>query len=137
MFIQASRTSTLTVARHLLRPQNRWNSSAQSKPPSGSLLEPQKFTCTVDHQTLYVPQAVAEALGWKEGQDTQGIKLTLHGWGPNYFAIAPTGSDSGAEFYRCPAHTLNSDATERLAGGTIESSRNPNVQKVLNDLKDK
>ncbi len=51
----------------------------------------------LDNDTLYIDQGLAEALGWdRVKQDS--VPLTLHGWGPTYFAIARTGSDSGRSF---------------------------------------
>jgi hypothetical protein len=51
----------------------------------------------VDNQALYIDQSVAEALGWKPEQGSDaGIELSLSGWGPTYFTIAPTRSESGA-----------------------------------------
>ncbi|OBZ76395.1 hypothetical protein A0H81_03787 [Grifola frondosa] len=73
-----------------------------------------EFKVFLDHETLYVDQGLAEALGWKPDQGVEGVQLTLSGWAPHYFAIARTGSDS-----------------DLLARGTVESSRNPKVQQVL------
>lgn len=51
----------------------------------------------LENDTLYVNQELAEALGWntKTGP-AEGVPLTLNGWGPHYFVIAQTGSESGA-----------------------------------------
>ena len=50
----------------------------------------------LDNDTLYVDQELAESLGWRaETNAAEGVPLTLHGWGPHFFAIARTGSDSG------------------------------------------
>ncbi len=60
--------------------------------------EPRKFEVVLDNETLYIPKELASALGWKPDAGTQpgtGISLSLHGWEPAFFAIAPTGSDSG------------------------------------------
>lgn len=56
----------------------------------------QRFTVTLDaaSRTLYVDQALAEALGWTDSANSS-ISLTLSGKAPHYFAIAPTGSDAG------------------------------------------
>ncbi|TBU29951.1 hypothetical protein BD311DRAFT_659881 [Dichomitus squalens] len=78
-----------------------------------------EFKVVLDNGTLYVDQALAEALGWTPTQ-TQGVSLTLSGWEPHYFAIARTGTDS-----------------DLLARGTVESSRNPAVQQMLEYLKDR
>ena len=56
----------------------------------------QEFKVVLDNDTLYVPQEVAEALGWKPQEVAKPVQLTLSGWAPNYFAVARTGSDSGA-----------------------------------------
>lgn len=74
----------------------------------------------LDNQTLYIGKDLAEALGWKpeKGHDA-GIQLSLTGWSPCYFTITPTGTDS-----------------DLLARAVVESSRNPNVQQVLDALKD-
>jgi hypothetical protein len=63
---------------------------------STTLQSPSEHRVILDNQTLYVDQSLAEALGWKpeEGSDA-GIELSLSGWGPTYFTIAPTGSESG------------------------------------------
>ncbi|KAJ7658411.1 hypothetical protein B0H17DRAFT_886240, partial [Mycena rosella] len=55
-----------------------------------------KHEVVVDNQTLYIPRAMAEALGWRpnQGMYQSGVQLTLHGWEPSYFTISPTGSDS-------------------------------------------
>ena len=66
---------------------------------SHSVLSPssnaREFKVVLDNGTLYVDQALAEALGWTPTQ-TEGVPLTLSGWEPHYFAIARTGTDSGA-----------------------------------------
>ena len=65
---------------------------------SQSILSPtsnaREFKVVLDNGTVYVDQALAEALGWSPTQ-TEGVSLTLSGWGPHYFAIARTGTDSG------------------------------------------
>ncbi|KAI0651269.1 hypothetical protein C8Q79DRAFT_932469 [Trametes meyenii] len=78
-----------------------------------------EFKVVLDNGTVYVDQALAEALGWTPEQ-TQGVSLTLSGQQPHYFAIARTGTDS-----------------DLLARGTIESSRNAKVQQMLDYLKDR
>jgi len=63
---------------------------------STTLQSPSEHRVTLDNQTLYIDQSLAEALGWKPEQGSDaGIKLSLSGWGPTYFTIAPTGSESG------------------------------------------
>lgn len=63
---------------------------------STTLQSPSKHSVILDNQTLYVDQSLAEALGWKPDQGSDaGIELSLSGWGPTYFTIAPTGSESG------------------------------------------
>lgn len=58
-----------------------------------------EFKVVLDNDTLYVEQALAEALGWKAGAvGTESVPLTLSGWSPHYFAIAKTGSDAGAPY---------------------------------------
>ena len=54
-----------------------------------------EFKVVLDNGTVYVDQALAEALGWTPDQPTEGVPLTLSGWEPHYFAIARTGTDSG------------------------------------------
>ncbi|KAI0357839.1 hypothetical protein OH77DRAFT_1421960 [Trametes cingulata] len=85
-----------------------------------------EFKVVLDNETLYIDQELAEALGWTP-QSTQSdsgtpgtVALTLSGCAPHYFAIARTGSDS-----------------DRLARATVESSRNPRVQEMLDYLKDR
>ncbi|CDO75391.1 hypothetical protein BN946_scf185012.g8 [Trametes cinnabarina] len=64
---------------------------------SQSILSPnstaREFKVVLDNGTVYVDQALAEALGWSPTQ-TEGVSLTLSGWEPHYFAIARTGTDS-------------------------------------------
>ncbi|KAJ3541250.1 hypothetical protein NMY22_g3962 [Coprinellus aureogranulatus] len=73
---------------------------------------------TLDGETLYVEQELAEALGWRGGGPTEGVTLRLSGWSPHYFAITQKGTDA-----------------DHLAHGTIESSRNPHVVATLELLK--
>ncbi|KAI0714040.1 hypothetical protein C8T65DRAFT_645309 [Cerioporus squamosus] len=93
----------------------RYQSNAARLSPAA----PKEFKVVLDNETLYIDQHLAEALGW-DRERQESIPLTLHGWGPNYFAIARTGSDS-----------------ETLAKRTAESGSDPNVQKVLEYLKDR
>ncbi|KAH6913305.1 hypothetical protein BKA70DRAFT_1397346 [Coprinopsis sp. MPI-PUGE-AT-0042] len=79
---------------------------------------PRQFKVTLDGETLYIEQPLAEALGWREGAPTEGIPLRLSGWSPHYFAITRKGTDA-----------------DLLAHGTIESSRNPSVIATLEYLK--
>lgn len=102
-----------------------------------SLPEAQHHNCALDNETLYVSEDIAKALGWKPDQDPKGLSLTLHGWAPGYFAIAPTGSDSGTVRHVRTSLRHTDGPLERLAKSTVESSRNPLVQSVLADLKDK
>lgn len=67
---------------------------------------------------LYIGKELAEALGWTPSTPTDGVSLRLSGWSPHYFAITQKGTDA-----------------DLLAHGTIESSRNPNVQGILDRLK--
>lgn len=53
-------------------------------------------TVVLDNQTLYIPQELAETLGWKADQGVDGLSLSLHGQSPNFFTITPKGTDSGA-----------------------------------------
>ena len=63
---------------------------------STSLQSPSEHRVILDNQTLYVDRSLAEALGWKAEQGSDaGIELSLSGWGPTYFTITPTGSESG------------------------------------------
>jgi hypothetical protein len=63
---------------------------------SSTLHSPSEHRVILDNKTLYVDKSLAEALGWKSehGSDA-GIELSLSGWGPTYFVIAPAGSESG------------------------------------------
>ncbi|KAH8834737.1 hypothetical protein DL96DRAFT_1519403 [Flagelloscypha sp. PMI_526] len=74
----------------------------------------------LDGKTLYIPEALAVALGWKPGHETDGTKLILHGWAPHFFSITQQGSEQ-----------------ELLSRRTVESSQNFQVQKVLEELKDR
>ena len=63
-----------------------------------SILSPSKtakeFQVVLDNGTVYVDQAVAEALGWSTDKEAS-IPLTLRGWSPHYFAITRRGTDDG------------------------------------------
>ena len=100
-----------------------------------------EFKVVLDNETLYVEQPLAEALGWTPDVPSEkGVSLTLSGWAPHYFAIAPTGSDSGehrGEPIKPLILNLSSQHVDRLARGTVESSRNPRVQELLEYLKDR
>ncbi|TFY61209.1 hypothetical protein EVG20_g7141 [Dentipellis fragilis] len=107
------RTLTRTPHRRLvrgLRMQSTLNCTSTS---------PKEFKVVLDNNTLYIDRALAEALGWNSSQK-DGVQLTLSGWAPHYFAIARSGSDS-----------------DLLARSTVESSNNPNVQAMLEYLKDR
>ncbi|KAF8894318.1 hypothetical protein CPB84DRAFT_1782777 [Gymnopilus junonius] len=78
---------------------------------------PKEYKVLLDHQTLYISQELAEALGWQRTRSTEPVELTLSGWEPAYFVITPTGTDS-----------------ERLARSTVESSQNENVREFLKRL---
>lgn len=78
-----------------------------------------QFKVTLDNETVYVEQPLAEALGWDPAQPSQSVTLSLSGWAPHFFAITRSGSDA-----------------DLLARGTVESANNPHVQTVLQHLKD-
>jgi len=62
---------------------------------AGPLFPPTKeYKATLDHETLYTPHELAEALGWRPDQK-EPCKLTLSGWEPGYFALTKEGSDAG------------------------------------------
>lgn len=90
-----------------------------------------------DGRTLYIEQDLAEALGWTPEQGPEGLRLTLHGWAPSYFSVTPQGSDSGESTYVSSVYVEFIICPERLASGTIESSRNLRVHAVLDYLKDR
>ncbi|TBU45805.1 hypothetical protein BD309DRAFT_955299 [Dichomitus squalens] len=80
-----------------------------------------EFRVVLDNGTLYIDQELAQSLGWHtEVNAAEGVPLTLHGWGPHYFAISRTGSDS-----------------EALARRTAASGNDLKVLKVLEYLKDR
>lgn len=54
-----------------------------------------QFKVLLDDHTLYVGQELAEAMGWSEKMGAEGVKLSLHGLSPTFFAITPSGSDNG------------------------------------------
>lgn len=98
-----------------------------------------QFKVTLDNETLYVEQPLAEALGWNPAQPSQSVTLTLSGWTPRYFAIARSGSDAGfcSSLDSFRHYVLTTAITSELpARGTVESANNPHVQKVLQHLKD-
>jgi len=96
--------------------------SSNSNKPAPVSGEPRRFEVVLDNETLYIPKELASALGWNPdaGNGTTGVSLSLHGWEPAFFAIAPTGSDS-----------------ELLARNTVQSGRDPKVIHVLDYLKDR
>ncbi|TEB26416.1 hypothetical protein FA13DRAFT_1692224 [Coprinellus micaceus] len=79
---------------------------------------PKEFKVTLDGGTLYIERGIAEALGWKSVLAAEGVSLRLSGWAPSYFAITKKDTDA-----------------DRLAMNTIEGSRDPKVQAVLEQLK--
>lgn len=100
-----------------------------------------EFKVVLDNGTLYVDQAVAEALGWTADKGS-GTSLTLSGWAPHYFAITQSGTDNGKPWFlpfsaphpnQLPLFLL----LDLLARGTVESSQNPKVQQVLYYLKER
>lgn len=66
---------------------------------SGSSNKTRQFKVLLDGQTLYVGQELAEAMGWSEKMGAEGVKLSLHGLSPTFFAVTPSGSDSGEYKY--------------------------------------
>ncbi|KAF5313341.1 hypothetical protein D9611_008664 [Ephemerocybe angulata] len=82
------------------------------------LSSPREFKVVMEGGALYIGKELAEALGWTPSTPTDGVSLRLSGWSPHYFAITQKGTDA-----------------DLLAHGTIESSRNPNVQGILDRLK--
>ncbi|KAF8966505.1 hypothetical protein BDZ97DRAFT_1657605 [Flammula alnicola] len=108
-------TSTISARTSIVRPRS-LSSIGSFKHRSTSARE---FKVILDNDTLYIEQPLAEALGWKPDVSSQGIPLTLSGWQPHYFAITRTGTDA-----------------DLLARETVESSRDPRVQEILQYLKD-
>lgn len=72
-----------------------------------------EFKVILDNETLYVPQPVAEALGWNPVSDAQtgSVPLILHGWNPQYFSITQAGTESGESR---PASTTSGELTNGL-----------------------
>lgn len=100
-----------------------------------------EFKVVLDNGTLYVDQAVDEALGWTADKST-GTSLTLSGWAPHYFAITQSGTDSGKPcFFPWPvcrwSQSSVTPSPDLLARGTVESGQNPKVQQLLEYLKDR
>jgi hypothetical protein len=56
---------------------------------------PQEHKVLLDNGTLYLKKELAEALGWKPDHGIDGLRLSLHGWEPSYFAITQYGTDGG------------------------------------------
>ena len=87
---------------------------------------------------LHIEQDLAKALARTPEYTTDGVSLRLSGGGPNYFAITQKGTDASQFFCkndvraRVPQRKTLSDL---LACSTMESSRNPVVQGVLEYLK--
>lgn len=69
-----------------------------SSTSSPSLSSAREFKVVLDNQTLYFEKPLAEALGWTHQSGVEGVKLTLHGWDPKFFAITPSGADSGKAY---------------------------------------
>ncbi|KAH8116015.1 hypothetical protein DFH11DRAFT_1583597 [Phellopilus nigrolimitatus] len=109
------RTSASRVA--LLKNSKLDRSRFNSSNSSSTALQ---FKVVLDNQTLYVGKPLAEALGWTPQAGVDGVKLSLHGWDPTFFTITRAGTDS-----------------EWLARGTVESGQNPDVQTVLDHLKER
>lgn len=105
---------------------------------SSTAKRPQKFDVTLDGETLYLPQDLAEKLGWTADQGVDGSSLTMHGLEPHYFVVAKTGSDSGPS--PSPLHPFDArsdEEAETLARRTVESFKDPKVRQVLEHLKDR
>ncbi|RDB25720.1 hypothetical protein Hypma_006648 [Hypsizygus marmoreus] len=86
-----------------------------------STVTPTEHKVLLGGQTVYIGREIALALGWRPDQErSASISLTLNGWNPSYFTIAPTGSDS-----------------DLLSRRTVESSQNPHVKGILDYLKDR
>ncbi|EJD45760.1 hypothetical protein AURDEDRAFT_165210 [Auricularia subglabra TFB-10046 SS5] len=81
---------------------------------------PSRVELAVTLGTVYIDQKLAEALGWDPEKGRECVQLTLSGWAPNYFAITAEGTDA-----------------DLLARGTVESSKNPVLLGVLEDLKER
>lgn len=94
---------------------------------------------TLSGETLCIEQDLAEALGWTPEHTTDGLSLPLSSWGPNYFAMTQKGTDAGRVACTWPWVTARVLWRETLpdlvARSTIESSRHPIVQGVLEHLK--
>lgn len=97
------RRGLITTRSHPLHSSRFVSSKASSL--IASLPEASHHVCALDappssplskEATLYVTEEIAQALGWTpEAGQAEGVKLTLHGWKPGYFAITKTGSESG------------------------------------------
>jgi len=95
-----------------------------------------EYTVTLDNQTLYIPQEVAEALGWKKEQGHHVTKLSLCGVQPEYFTITLTGSESGMiRSSRLRVSPTLTCIIELFARATVESFGQDNVKTVLEKLK--
>ncbi|KAG8765437.1 hypothetical protein FRC20_007107 [Serendipita sp. 405] len=92
----------------------------------------------LDKDTLYIDENIAQGLGWEPGRGLDGVQLPLHGWEKGYSVITRKGTDAGwnVDLSNSVRLKLTSLISELLAKGTIESSRNPIVLKVLEGLKD-
>jgi hypothetical protein len=96
----------------------------------------------LDGGTLYVEREIVEALGWRGELLVEGVSLRLSGWAPKYFAITKKDTDASSLFRHVRSTGQNSlltwlRLTDRLAVSTIEGSRDPQVQAVLERLKQK
>ena len=96
-----------------------------------------EFKVVLDNDTLYVDTSLAEALGWTSNVNEEGVPLTLRGWAPHYFAITRVGSDSGQYIHSLPLHLapITPPDAVSLSRNSVQSSRDPKVQEVLDYLK--
>jgi hypothetical protein len=56
---------------------------------------PTEHKVTLDHETLYISQELAEALGWTPGGSPAGVELRLQGEAPHLLTITRVDTESG------------------------------------------
>ncbi|OSD07415.1 hypothetical protein PYCCODRAFT_1473970 [Trametes coccinea BRFM310] len=110
------RTRTASVYGHALRGQAQAGFAHRVSTSTAT----REFKVVLDNETLYIPQELAEALGWNAAKEDGSVPLTLRGWAPHYFPITRKGSDS-----------------DTFAQNTLENSRDPKLQEALEYLKDR
>jgi hypothetical protein len=94
--------SRYTVMRHASKsamlPYNPFYDARRLMPPRRLFTAssgPTEHKVTLDHETLYISQELAEALGWTPGGSPAGVELRLQGEAPHLLTITRVDTESG------------------------------------------